>query len=68
MNTILKVTTLAALVALAACSPDADNEAAVVEPTEVVEPVVEATEAEATEAEATEAEATEAEATPAPAA
>ena len=67
MNTILKVTTLAALVALAACSPDADNEAVVVEPTETVGTVVEATEAEATEAEATEAEATEAEATPAPA-
>ena len=59
MNTILKITTLVALVALAACSPDADNEATVVEPTETVGTVVEATEAEATEAEA--------EATPAPA-
>ena len=68
MNTILKITTLVALVAVAACSPDADNEATVVEPTETVGTVVEATEAEATEAEASEAEAeAEAEATPAPA-
>ena len=45
MNTILKVTTLVALVALAACSQEQSNEAVVEESTEVVETVIESTEA-----------------------
>jgi ABC-type metal ion transport system substrate-binding protein len=44
MNTILKITTLVALVALAACSQEQSNEAVVEETTEVVETVVESTE------------------------
>ena len=44
MNTILKVTTLVALVALAACSQEQSNEAVVEESTEVVETVIESTE------------------------
>ena len=44
MNTILKITTLVALVALAACSQEQSNEAVVEETTEVVETVVEPTE------------------------